>query len=107
MLDLEASLGFGACLVRVHFPAAAFTERSFTFWMLDLGPSLGFGTWSLGFRDRFMAISDKCIEKHLRIIPIARAIFHPGDCIRISRKKTLDQSRGDAHHRDQRNVVEI
>ena len=47
------------------------------------------------------------VEKHLGVVPIARAIFHSGDCIRISRKEALDQSRGDANHRHRRNVVEI
>src|SRR6185295_20015126 len=93
--------------MRVHTATAASTKRRFTFWMLDLGPSLGFGAWSSGFRDRFMAISDKCIEEHPRVTPIARAIFHPGDRIRISRKEALDQSRSDANHRHRRNMVEI
>src|SRR6266446_9812846 len=85
--------------------------------MLDLGASPGFGAWSLGFRDRFVAISirlsgpdsgsDKGVKEHPRVVPIARAVFHPSDCIRISCKQTLDQSRGDANHRDWRNVVEI
>src|SRR6185369_7745801 len=87
---------------------AASTKRPLTFWMLDLGTSLGFGAWSLGFRARLMASSDsKRVEKSLGIIPIARAVFHPGDCIRIGRKEALNQSRGDANHRDRRNVVEI
>src|SRR5436309_3081218 len=49
----------------------------------------------------------KRVEKSLGVVPIARAVFHPGDCIRISRKEALDQSRGDANHRDWWNVVEI
>src|SRR5438552_15117740 len=69
--------------------------------MLDLGASLG-------FRNRFVAISDgKRVKKSLGVVPIARAIFHPGDCIRISRKEALNQSRGDANHRDRWDVVKI
>src|SRR5947207_15375257 len=82
--------------------------------MLDLGASLGFGAWSLGFRDRFAVISfrlsgsdGECVEEHPRVVPIARAIFHPGDRIRIVRKEAANQSRGDANHCDSRNAVEI
>ena len=55
-----------------------------------------------------VASSDrKRVEKSLGIIPIARAVFHPGDCIRISRKEALDQFWCDTHHRHRRNVVQI
>src|SRR5438874_13193112 len=81
--------------------------------MLDLGASLGFGAWSSRFRDRFVAISirlsgsDKGVKERPRVVPIARAIFHPSDCIRIGCKEALDQSGSDANYRDRRNVVEI
>src|SRR5207245_8637887 len=51
--------------------------------------------------------SYEVVEKRLRIVPIAGAIFHPDDCIRIVRKEALNQSSGDANHCDRRNVVEI
>src|SRR5438105_13483902 len=48
--------------------------------------------------------SSERVEEHLRIIPIARAIFHPGDRARIRRKEALDQSPGDCDYRAGRNV---
>src|SRR5437667_7111412 len=60
------------------------------------------GSWS-----RTGGSGGKRVEKSLGIIPIARAVFHPGDCIRIGRKEALDQSRGDPNPRDRRNVVGI
>src|SRR5207247_3241587 len=60
------------------------------------------GSWS-----RTSGSGCERVEKSLGVVPIARAVFHPGDCIRISRKQALDQSRGDANHCDRRNVVEI
>src|SRR5438132_12727154 len=60
------------------------------------------GSWS-----RTGGSDSKRVEKSLGIVPIARAVFHSGDCIRIGCKEALDQSRGDANHRDRRHVVEI
>src|SRR5438046_5896762 len=55
-----------------------------------------------------VAISDReGVEKSARVFPIARAVFHPGDRVRVSVKETLDQSWCDPDDRDWRNVVEI
>src|SRR5438874_13168986 len=39
--------------------------------------------------------SCECVEEHLRIIPIARAIFHRGDRARIRCVVAIAQARGD------------
>jgi len=51
------------------------------------------GGWSRtgGFSER--------VEKSFGVIPIARAVFHPGDCIRISRKKPLEPEPPPAQNR--------
>src|SRR4029077_17569817 len=105
--NIEASLG-------IDIAIATSTKRLLIFWMLDFGASLGFGSWSLGFRARLVDIgcaartSDgERVEESLGVVPIARAVFHPGDCVRISLEQALDQTRGDADNGDRRDVVEI
>ena len=49
----------------------------------------------------------KRVEKSFGIIPIARAVFHPGDRVRISFQETLNQFWRDSDDRHRWNMVEI
>src|ERR1700724_2405154 len=56
----------------IDIATAASTNRLLIFWMLDVGASLGFGTWSLGFRARLVRSSDvERFEESLGVVPIA------------------------------------
>src|SRR4029077_3287866 len=49
----------------------------------------------------------KRVEKRFGVIPIARAVFHPGDHVWISFYETLYQFWCDTDHRYRRNMVQV
>src|SRR4029453_14722774 len=53
------------------------------------------------------ASSGKRVEKSFSVIPIAGAVFHPGDRVWISVQETLHYSWCDPDDRHRRNMVEI
>src|SRR4029077_10910161 len=52
-------------------------------------------------------IFGKRVEKSFGVIPIARAVFHPGDRVWISFQEALDQFWRDTDDRHRWNMVEV